>query len=564
LPDQNVDVSGDVFRDATATIAPVSEIVHVGDAGSLALSVGNSAADDGYSENLLASLSGVTGAFGDASAVPTGDIAPGANDRRSLALSFSTASAGTLSGSAHVTLTSDGGIGVGSLDGLGETALPAETVPLSVTVDNYAAAALQSNGTLTPTGNGTYTLDLGSTTQGATALSANLTAANTADGPADWLNGAFLIAGSDGFTNSGFGTFSQLAAGASTDAGTVSLSTAKVGSFSETLTLDPTGGNASGFSAALGADTVIVTGTIAAPTGIAQGDVHMVTFDGLHYDFQATGDFVLARATDPASAYQIQIHTSTLRGVAGISYTTQIAAELGDGQRVNFIAAGGPVVWVDGQADTTLGIGASQTLDDGSELLRITSDSYKLIWHTGETLNVTDRGAFFDLSAALSPADHPGSVQGLLGSDAGQASDFSLPDGTVLAQPVATSVLLGIFADAWRVDPQQSLLATVTPMPVAGAPIRFMAPDVDSQSAFPGASAMARSGSTNGLGRWQDLTQSAPLISSFVLADVSRPTGWDYNEICHMYIGAPLVATTQMRDVGAHVLCTVGSPIFHS
>jgi hypothetical protein len=564
LPDQNVNVSGDVFREAAATIAPVSEIVHVGDPGSVALSIGNSAPDDGYSENLLASLAGVTGAFGEASAGPTGEIAPGSNDKRTLALSFSTATAGTLSGSARVTLTSDGGIGVGSLDGLGETALPAETVPLSVTVDHYASAALQSDGALTATGNGTYTLDLGSTTQGAAALSADLTATNAANGPADWLNGAFIISGDSSYTNSGFGTFSKLAAGAATNAGTVSLSTARAGSFSETLTLDPTGGNASGFSAALGADTVIITGKIAAPTGIAHGDVHMVTFDGLHYDFQATGDFVLARATDPANAYQIQIHTSTLRGIAGISYTTQIAAELGGGQRVNFGAAGGPVVWVDGQADTMLGIGASQTLDDGSVLLRISSNSYKLIWHTGETLDVTDRGAFFDLSAALSPADRPGSVQGLLGSDTGQATDFSLPDGTVLAQPVATSVVLSSFADAWRVDPQQSLLANATPMPVASAPIRFMAPDVDAQSAFPGASAMARSGSTNGLGRWQDLTQSTPLISSFVPADVSRPTGWDYDEICHMYIGAPLIATTQTHDVGAHALSTVDSPMFHS
>ena len=428
---------------------------------------------------------------------------------------------------------------------------------------NYAAAALQSNGTLTATGNGTYTLDLGSTTQNAAALSADLTAANTADGPADWLNGAFMISGGNGFTDSGFGTFSQLAAGASTDAGTVSLSTAKVGSFSETLTLDPTGGNASGFSAALGADTVIVTGTIAAPTGIAQGDVHMVTFDGLHYDFQATGDFVLARATDPGSTYQIQIQTSTLHGIAGISYTTQIAAELGDGQPVNFGAAGGPVVWLDGRPGTTLGIGTSQTLVDVSTLVRVSTDSYKLTWNSGETLNVTDRGAFFDLSAALSPADRPGSVQGLLGSDTGQATDFSLPDGTVLAQPVATSVLLGIFADAWRVDPQQSLLAIATPMPVAGAPIRFLATDVDSQSAFPGTSAISRSGVTNGLGGWQDLTQAAPFILSFVPADVSGSTGWDHDETYHMDAAPARVDMAQMRHGGAHILSMVGSPVFH-
>jgi len=33
-----------------------------------------------------------------------------------------------------------------------------------------------------------------------------------------------------------------------------------------------------------------------------------------------------------------------------------------------------------------------------------------------------------------------------------------LPDGTVLAQPVATATLLGTFADAWRVAPAESLL----------------------------------------------------------------------------------------------------------
>ncbi|HMK01227.1 MAG TPA: hypothetical protein VK552_18070, partial [Reyranella sp.] len=31
------------------------------------------------------------------------------------------------------------------------------------------------------------------------------------------------------------------------------------------------------------------------------GDVHMVTFDGLHYDFQAVGDFVAVRSTDRAN-----------------------------------------------------------------------------------------------------------------------------------------------------------------------------------------------------------------------------------------------------------------------
>jgi hypothetical protein len=48
-------------------------------------------------------------------------------------------------------------------------------------------------------------------------------------------------------------------------------------------------------------------------------------------------------------------------------------------------------------------------------------------------------------------------VQGLLGSDSGQATDFQLPNGSVLPQPLSTDQILGGFADAWRVAPGASL-----------------------------------------------------------------------------------------------------------
>ena len=49
-------------------------------------------------------------------------------------------------------------------------------------------------------------------------------------------------------------------------------------------------------------------------------------------------------------------------------------------------------------------------------------------------------------------------MQGLLGSDSGQATDFQLPNGSVLPQPLSGDELLGRFADAWRVAPGASLL----------------------------------------------------------------------------------------------------------
>ena len=61
---------------------------------------------------------------------------------------------------------------------------------------------------------------------------------------------------------SGSGAFSDLGSGASADAGGVSLSTAQVGDYSETVVLSPVDTNASGFSEMLPQETITVLGTI--------------------------------------------------------------------------------------------------------------------------------------------------------------------------------------------------------------------------------------------------------------------------------------------------------------
>ena len=52
---------------------------------------------------------------------------------------------------------------------------------------------------------------------------------------------------------------------------------------------------------------------------------------------------------------------------------------------------------------------------------------------------------------SLGPNDQAGSVKGLLGSHSGPGTDFQLPDGTVLAQPLSNEQIVGAYADAWRV-----------------------------------------------------------------------------------------------------------------
>jgi hypothetical protein len=131
-----------LYRAAIATHAPEPLAfgnVHVGDKPVLALTVTNTAAADGYSENLDAGLATTSAGFS-ASGTVTG-INPQQSDTSSLTATLIATTAGAKSGTATLTLASDGS----GVDGRGSTPIASQTVVLTGAAYNYASATMTSN-----------------------------------------------------------------------------------------------------------------------------------------------------------------------------------------------------------------------------------------------------------------------------------------------------------------------------------------------------------------------------------------------------------------------------------
>ena len=227
LADQVVNVSGNVYRLAEPSAhspAPVMLAnVHVGDVSQQALSISNTAANDGFSENLNASLGTTTGNV-TASGSFNG-LTAGSSDSSSLIVGVDTSTAGAKSGTAALGLVSDG-TGINSL---GQTALSGQTVNISGNVYRLATATVDN-----PAAFAFGNVHVGD------VLSQAVSVSNTAvsDAFSEGLNASFGAA-SDARIQNNAGSVGQLIAGGTDNtAMVVSVNTAAAGNVSGTQTLN--------------------------------------------------------------------------------------------------------------------------------------------------------------------------------------------------------------------------------------------------------------------------------------------------------------------------------------
>ncbi|MCB1968300.1 MAG: VWD domain-containing protein, partial [Candidatus Accumulibacter sp.] len=188
--------------------------------------------------------------------------------------------------------------------------------------------------------------------------------------------------------------------------------------------------------------------------GYSWGDPHYVTADGLIYDMQGCGEFVLVETINASDPSPLTVQTRTAMYGPNVSVNTAVAT-LVDGHRVTIDTLESEPLRIDGQV-TTIASGGSTALGGGQ--IHFDAGVYSIVYPTQERLIVTDRGSYVDVRLCAS-ADRPdGSLHGLLGNFDGNATnDLATRDGTVLPTQLTFAELYDTFANSWRITQAESL-----------------------------------------------------------------------------------------------------------
>ncbi len=197
--------------------------------------------------------------------------------------------------------------------------------------------------------------------------------------------------------------------------------------------------------------------------GTSIGDTHLTNFNNLYYDFQASGDFLLAR-TDPGFVVQTRQESGapiwpnasvnkavamTLAGASrdGITTTTRAAVCLDPARLI-----------VDG-TQRDLADGQSMTLPGGVHIAR-GGNTYLFTRPDGDSVSAEVNGSWINVSVGLGHVVQA-KVTGLLGNVNGNMGpdDLATRQGLILNEPLNFDQFYHLYANSWRLTPRESLVS---------------------------------------------------------------------------------------------------------
>ncbi|MFK3983752.1 hypothetical protein ACI2K4_25640 [Micromonospora sp. NPDC050397] len=206
------------------------------------------------------------------------------------------------------------------------------------------------------------------------------------------------------------------------------------------------------------------------------GDTHQVTFAGLLYDFQASGDFVEAQV---GTDFEVQS-----RKVSGAPTWPNTSLNRSAGVRMGSTTVAvcdGSRLFVNG-ASAVMPPGGSVTLPSGVRIQRA-GNIHHVRDASGNSMRVELRGPYIDLHVGL--GRWPTTVRGLLGNPGNDPRRLEARDGTQFVVPSTFNAqffnfLYGRFGPSWRVPASSSLLAPCSQVAPGNPTAPFFARDLPS------------------------------------------------------------------------------------
>lgn len=187
------------------------------------------------------------------------------------------------------------------------------------------------------------------------------------------------------------------------------------------------------------------------PAGGLHGDVRVTTIDGLAYEQQAVGEFLVFENENTV----IQMRTERVGESDGLSVATALALSTGD-QSISMHAGGR--TYVDGEA-RQLQRGERIRIGDAEAIRGYYG--WTIAWPDGQLVKVFDRGDADGMSLTVQPGPSPSPSVGHLGnSDGDPANDLATRGGNPLDLSIVddAEAFYGTYVDSWRLSQDESLL----------------------------------------------------------------------------------------------------------
>ncbi|MGM9509529.1 VWD domain-containing protein [Larkinella sp. GY13] len=178
-------------------------------------------------------------------------------------------------------------------------------------------------------------------------------------------------------------------------------------------------------------------------TGGGWGDPHLTTTDGVYYDFQGFGEFILVKST--TDNFEIQARHEGPGNSEYATVTTALGIQTGDD--IVSVHAKPAAVFINNEKQNITS--GTISLKRGASI-SIQGGKIKVIASSKDRVEIDVYAGSMNYSLFLSP-DRKGKVEGLLGNfDGNKENDLRTKEGEVVKNEFAS--LYPKYADSWRVN----------------------------------------------------------------------------------------------------------------